>query len=450
MDPATNPTNWKTVEKKDIVITVSYLIGQKENILREHYEEYASLIDSLKKNDDANVLRCLCKLRTALMQNFKKTDIARRQLITIEDMEWFDADDIRFLRKKGIETVLSNKMAADHALEFNRQIDRHVDSCKKLFPEWLNFDYVRDLFVIPKYDKPNILIQEFEIYQANRNLYPFQYYIHWNPVENGNILYADEKFIKILYTQHGEEFADSSKCHDAVEETKRSIYDFINEAESVIICVDCENSDPYKLFGALSNMDKKQIAKISRIVLYDDVHTTRAWDYISSTTHIEVEHVEVNRIMNGKSLVDIRMTAGICKAHYEENIDSFILCSSDSDFWGLIETLDKAKFLVMYEYEKCSRSIRDALDKKKFFHCSLDDFFTGNAQTLQTIVLKKELEDRLPNITGRDAWMLTKELYTKTRIRATEGEMRIFYEKYMKTLRLKINSDGVYVVEMAD
>ncbi len=440
---------FKTVDTCDIVTTVSYLLGQRDEIYHEHYPDYIGLVSKLKENVNANKIRYLCKLRTALLKNFKKTDVERKQLIPIDRMAWFDPKEIAQLRKWGIELVLANKMAKDYAYLFNELIDKNIDACKPLFPEWLNFDFIRDLFVIPKYNKSEVLVAEFEKYQGNKTLYPFQFYIHWNPVDEGNIFIADSKFLKILYAQHGEEFTDFTKCHDANEGTKRSIYDFINDAEHVIICVDCENSDPYKLYGALYNLDKEQTAKINKIVLYDDIHTSRAWDYIGTTTHIPVEHIEVERVVGAKSLVDLRMTAGVCKSHYKEHIDSFILCSSDSDFWGLISTLDDAQFLVMYEYDKCGKAIKDALDTKKIFHCSLDDFFSGNAQKLQEIVLKKELESRLPDIVGRDAWLITKELFSKARISVPDSEMRVFYNKYVKTLKLKIGPDGAFVIEIA-
>lgn len=82
--------------------------------------------------------------------------------------------------------------------------------------------------------------------------------------------------------------------------------------------------------------------------------------------HIPVFHEEVERVTDRKSLVDIKMTAGVCEAYYKDNIDSFILCSSDSDYWGLISSVKDAHFLVMYEYSKCGQSIKDALTNDVF------------------------------------------------------------------------------------
>ena len=441
----------KVIAKTDIVATVSYLLGQKEEIIEKYYGERGSkCLQELKENDAANIIRYLCKLRTALNNNFLKTNYMREQLVSIDRMEWFDANEIRQLRKLGVDVILPNKMANDYAMFFNEKIDQYIDGVKDLFPQWLNYEYIRDVFVIPGYWKGVALKQEYGKYWRSRNFYPYRMYLHWEPVEMGNILSSDAKFVRILYSQHGEEFTDRSKCFDAAEETKKSIYDFINGAGSVVICVDCENSSPYKLYGALCNLDPSQLDKIQKIVLYDDSHTTRGWDYLKTLTTIDIEHIMVDRIVDGKSLVDIRMSAGICKAHYEKNIDSFIICSSDSDFWGLIQTLDKANFLVMYEYTKCGQAIKEALDERKIFHCSLDDFFTGNAQKLQTVVLKKGLSERALYLVGKDAWVLTQELFASERIQASEGDMRLFYEKYVKTLRLKLDENGVFQIVVAD
>lgn len=109
------------------------------------------------------------------------------------------------------------------------------------------------------------------------------------------------------------------------------------------------------------------MSKIEKIILYDDYHTSCGWDWLEKFIHIPVFHEEVERVTDRKSLVDIKMTAGVCEAYYKDNIDSFILCSSDSDYWGLISSVKDAHFLVMYEYSKCGQSIKDALTKRCIF-----------------------------------------------------------------------------------
>lgn len=73
-----------------------------------------------------------------------------------------------------------------------------------------------------------------------------------------------------------------------------------------------------------------------------------------------------------------------------------------------------------------------------------------NAGELQRIVLKKVLEHYLPNIVGEDGWELTRQIYSDAYIQATDKEMQRFYEKYIRTLRLKIDADGKFYVAMSE
>lgn len=91
--------------------------------------------------------------------------------------------------------------------------------------------------------------------------------------------------------------------------------------------------------------------------MYDDYHTTIVWDYIETLIDIPVEHIETKRITDMKSLVDIQMAVGVSAAHYRDGVDSFILCSSDSDFWELTKDLPDAYIQALNEemerfYEK--------------------------------------------------------------------------------------------------
>lgn len=64
-----------------------------------------------------------------------------------------------------------------------------------------------------------------------------------------------------------------SKISDAGNMTKAGIYRFLGDSERVVMMVDCENSDPYKLYATLNNLDQQALlAKISKIVLFDDVN----------------------------------------------------------------------------------------------------------------------------------------------------------------------------------
>ena len=305
----------KTVNKYDVVSVISYMIGVDDSYLDSKFsDEYANKINELRKNQEASIIRYLCKLRTTLMLNFKKTDDEMRyNLANIDRLDYFNHDEIKKLQSWGLQVVQPNYRSDKYIDLFNKLIYERIDACKALFPDWLKFEYIKDIFVVPQYNKPDVMKAEFAKFQEHIQEYPFQIYIYWEPDgEAKNIINSDGIFLNTIYSQHDDYFHDSSKFHDATDFTKESIYDFISRSKRTIIVVDCENSDVYKLYGVLKNLNQDEIEKVERIILYDDYHTSCGWDWLEKFINIAVKHVEVERVTDRKSLVDIKMTAGVC------------------------------------------------------------------------------------------------------------------------------------------
>ncbi|MDE5583981.1 MAG: NYN domain-containing protein [Ruminococcus sp.] len=438
------------VDTKDICATIAYLIGVKKHIVIECFDsECHDLLEKLFQDKEATTIRYLCKLRTVLMQKFKKTDEEMRYNVkNLNKLDWYDHENIKQLEKWGFEIIKVNYRSEKYALDFTKLIHENIDKCSRLFADWVNWGYIKDLFIIPGYTKKGVLVNEFNKYMSNMEYYPFQMYIHWQPTDCGSIIYSDGKFLNTIYRMHNDIFTDTSKFKDAHEETKNNIYDFINNSYKTAIAVDCENSDVYKLYGVLKNLNQDELSKIEKIVLYDDYHTNIGWDWLRKFTNIPVEHIEVERVTDRKSIVDIKMTAGVCTDYYENGISSFIIVSSDSDFWGLISSLPKANFLVMYEYSKCGQAIKDALSQRDIYYCSIDDFCTGNIEELKRVVLVSTLEKYLPDLLYLNAKELATHIYEEARIEASEKEIENFYNKYIKTLRLRFGEDGTVKLEI--
>ena len=438
-----------TVDTNEVVTTIAYMIGVRMSALTVSYGECSELIEKLRADKGATTIRYLCKLRTVLMQKFKKTDdLMRYQLKNLHNIEWYDKDNIKQLEKWGFTIIQANCRSEKYMQDLTRLINENIDKCSHLFYDWLNWEYIRDLFFVPKYNKNGVMKVEFNKYMANIEHYPFQMYIHWQPAEVGSIIYSDRKFLKIIYGQHNDSFTDYTKYRDADDETRNNIYNFIDSTEKTAIAVDCENSDPYKLYSVLKGLNQEELAKIEKITLYDDPNTTAGWDWLSKFTQIPVEHIEIDRVTDRKSLVDVRMTASVVTDFYRDGITSFIIVSSDSDFWGLIESLPKAKFLVMYEYEKCGTAIKNALAQHGIYYCAIDDFCTAGTEELKRAVLFAELEKHLPSLIGENPLELTHKIYEATKVTATMKEMENFCNRYVKTLRLKVNSEGKFVIEI--
>ncbi len=99
----------------------------------------------------------------------------------------------------------------------------------------------------------------------------------------------------------------------------------------------------------------------------------------------------VERVKQNKSLVDIMLTARTCQEHSQNHVDSFVIVSSDSDFWGLLSSMPNVRFLVMIEHENCGPNLKNALVNAGIFDCYIDDFYSGNTEELKLNALFKEM-----------------------------------------------------------
>ena len=79
-----------TVDTKDLVTTIAYLIGVRKNVLEQCFMESSQdLLQSLYASQSATIIRYLCKLRTTLFCTFKKTDDEMRyNLKNLTSLEW--------------------------------------------------------------------------------------------------------------------------------------------------------------------------------------------------------------------------------------------------------------------------------------------------------------------------------------------------------------------------
>ena len=68
------------------------------------------------------------------------------------------------------------------------------------------------------------------------------------------------------------------------------------------------------------------------------------------------------------------------------------------------------------------------------------------ASDLKKKVMINELKNLTNDIVGKNGWEMTRQIYERTKITSTEREMKDFYNKYVKSLRLKINEDGVFEI----
>lgn len=436
----------------DIISKVAYLIGVPKRIFElEHEPPKLDIYERMDKDKNARIIRHLCVIRTAIERGFKhiseKMKYQYRSILSMpehipeESIQQLTADGINFYRK-------SNTKLNQHIVEINRIISDRINNCRYLFPTWLNWDYIKQLFIMPNGLSEDGTKEAANTYFSNLECYPYKIYINWIPHPYGNILYNDKKFVTILYQQHNDYFTEYSRVSDAGSFVKSNIYDFVEYAERVVMAVDCENSDPYRLCATLKGLDQDILSKIQKIMLFDDIHTVNAWRILESHTKIPVEHIMTERVKQSKSLVDIELTARTCMEHYKNNVDSFVLVSSDSDYWGLISSLPDARFLVMIEREKCGPDMKAALANSGIFYCYIDDFYSGNSEAIKNSALFNELYRYLDDALKLNVNDMLDAAISATRITMTTQEKRQFYDKHIRQMKLIIDPDGNVSIEL--
>ena len=213
------------------------------------------------------------------------------------------------------------------------------------------------------------------------------------------------------------------------------------------MAVDCENVDPFKLFNTIKSLRESQLKHLVKIILFDDIHTPPLWDVIGKELNIETEHQVVERIHSRKSLVDFAITSTIIKQYYENQIDACIIASSDSDFYGLISNLSQVNFLVMYEHQKSSTEVRNIMLSKNIQHICIDNFHSEETEHLKQKALLMELNTTMQDVVGQKVSDIVDEIYSHAFIEADDCEKHIFQKKYIESLKLSINKDGIFCIE---
>ena len=254
----------------EIVSRIAYLIGvNKEKFESNHSQPLPDIFDRLALDKRARIIRDLCTIRTKVMVNYFKIYTAMRDdpSRTIGGMsDYLPAECMERLMESGVDLYKEKKDLNRFQYMVNAYIRDRINNCRSLFPEWIKWEYINSLFVMPGGDNEEGLKLEAAKFHENRSLYPYSMYIYWPVAENGNILYDDRKFVTLMYSWHGDELENLSYVCSVSDATQNAIYRFIQDSGSAVFVVDCENSDPYALCAALNALDEENLEKIQKII----------------------------------------------------------------------------------------------------------------------------------------------------------------------------------------
>ncbi len=441
-----NPARIGDRNKREIVSKISYLIGIAKRIFENPNEPpEMEWYEKLEENKHARIIRNLCFLRTRIECNFHDIFEAVRHgcktMLTLP--EYVPMDTLQALEKDGINIYQNMDNPGKFIIMVNILIKERIGNCRDLFPDWVSWNYLSDIFIMPNGQTLDGTKRAAEFYYKNKIFYPYQQYMNWPARDEGNILYNDRKFLNLLYKWNGDTFSNNNLVSEASSFVKENVQAYIRDSESCILIVDCENSDPYNLYATLSNLDQKSLEKITKILIYDDVKASCAWKRIKTYLHIPVEYILINRVKDNKSLTDIRLATRICKEFYDEGIKSFVLVSSDSDYWGLIQELPEAEFLVMVEHGKFSPALRQKFEENKVFYCFIDDFHIKGGNDLKEDTLERALAMAFKEALSLKIPQMFQEVLTKARITMSPEEIdRYIRDNIKPRLKIEISDAG--------
>ena len=196
----------------ELVSKVAFLIGVPKRIFENKHEApRLDVYEFLSEEKNARIIRNLCVIRTAIERNYRKINgimrMEYRGLLSMPDvipsdcMQQLNEDGITFIKK-------SSTKLCHHIIEINRLISDRINNCKNLFPIWINWQYIKELFVMPNGLTEAGTKVAADIYYANLSYYPYQVYMNWVPMDEGNVLYNDKKFATLLYQWHNDAFTE--------------------------------------------------------------------------------------------------------------------------------------------------------------------------------------------------------------------------------------------------
>ena len=463
-----------------VVGIIGYLIGVRKDVFDDENNpampsEIYSKLDSQKPS---RIIRNLCIIRTSIELHYAEIFAAfgsNHSLTSIPDL--IPVDAVNSLYEDGIILSHGKMDINDCLVEINQHISNRIQSIKLLFPDWLKWDYIKELFIMPGGFKKATLREEGYYYKSDLNRYPYRMYINWHlEGQNGNILFCDEKFVTLLYEMHGDTFTGPlSLVRSASDKTNDAIKDFFEGAAKVYIAVDCENSNPIKLAAAISTFPEEYKKKIVDVALFDSSHTTAGWRVLSDgvseaeeedstedddlfdwrvpgqISGVPMTHNMIGRVVDRKSQVDMSLAMGVSKAVFANNVDSVILISSDSDYYALINSLPDTRFIMISEKEKTGAAIQETLYAHGIPYCFLDDFNTGIAYNIKTETIKDYIQNYLDSVIKSDDMedVLAKACHNCW-IEMTDGEKKTFYDRYIKKAHLEIDAENRFKIVLGE
>lgn len=224
-----------------LVSPMAYLIGiDKENFGEENARPFLlKSYEELDAHKEARIIRNLCRIRTAMERNYpaivNEFRMSFRNIGSVPNL--IPSEAVAQLEQDGVRIYKAKPDIDEYIISFNCEISNRINQVARFFPEWVKWDYVKPIFLMPNGTKKDGIKKAGEYYKSDTRRYPFHCWINWDavstsPESKGNILYNDEKFVTILYERHEDRFENLSLVRDAGNSTMRNLGRLLGSAKN--------------------------------------------------------------------------------------------------------------------------------------------------------------------------------------------------------------------------
>ena len=170
-------------EQYDIVSKVAYLLGiHKRYFENENEPPKLEIFKKLELDKRARIIRNLCILRTQMEHNFLKIcqGIQQEGRSILGMPEYMPISAMQALSDDGVEIYVHLKDPTPYLVNLNKNIKSRINNCRDLFPEWLNWDYLSDIFIMPDGLTEEGTKKAASFYYENMNFYPYKQYLNFS------------------------------------------------------------------------------------------------------------------------------------------------------------------------------------------------------------------------------------------------------------------------------
>ena len=135
----------------------------------------------------------LIELRTQLERNFLKVchGIQREYRSMLNMPEYLSSEAMKQLYDDGVDIFKNLYEPSPFLFAINLHIKSRINNCRALFPEWLKWEYLSDIFIMPGGDNEKGTIKAAKEYYGKMDFYPYRMYMNWPAKDYGNILFCD-------------------------------------------------------------------------------------------------------------------------------------------------------------------------------------------------------------------------------------------------------------------